>query len=404
MAYLQGVLRGHVTKQDLLKFGGLIFGLILFTSVIENTTMPSDSVHQSVINSESFVNELRKTQQEEQPHPHHLPAWGARNWCDGNNPFVAPDYEAICNPNAIVNLLQLQGSTPSAMRTVLLGGMLSIEQNRCFVVDDPSGFIADYFEPIGLPRHSDIVQRAIQEDRLHEVTPQEYYASPRVRRIDDDTTKHSLYKYHNMNGHLIKKYMLHHLFQLQIEKRDDICDNLDHFDFANDEFLVMAPMRHRPEYDKIVRGVVPAHTMAHSDLIVTLANYVKWAKIAFDTQFDSRVLPIYVVTDECSTVKTLRDMEPTWTIVSECDNFGPEESFPPVELWNNAERSESERVDHLHKHFVDLYAAATSSYYIGLGSSDFSWISYFMRGGRSNFILLDKTGDLAPGAGVFDEW
>jgi hypothetical protein len=79
-----------------------------------------------------------------------------------------------------VNMIPLQGSTPSALRAILLGSMLSIEQNRCFVIDDPIQVAKEFFYPIGLPRDHPIVVQAIAEDRIHTVTPAEYWSNRKI--------------------------------------------------------------------------------------------------------------------------------------------------------------------------------------------------------------------------------
>ena len=379
----------HQYHKDALKLAGMITALLLVASIVGN--VPSDSVHQSITNRESFFNNLRKM---EQVRNYDLPTWGTQVWCDPNAPYDPPDYEAVCDPSETVNLIPLQGSTPSALRAIVLGSMLSIQQNRCFVLDDPLQLAKEFFYPIGLPRNHPIVTQAITEDRIHTVTPAEYWSN---RKIFNSTA--SLLNHRDVNGHLLTKIMLRRILKLNPMVRADVCDNLDQYHFG-DEFMTMSIKQHRSAYDKELRGEIPDHLV---DQKFGLDTYIHYAKDAFKFFYNNRTLPIYVATDNCSVVEELRHLEPDWVFSSECDYY-PTRIFSPLNLWNNAELTDGERRAYLHKIFVDLFAMATSTYFIGLGAADFSWLAFFLRGSRSHFILVDKDPSLGTFENTFDYW
>jgi hypothetical protein len=324
-----------------------------------------------------------------------LPSWGQITWCDPNSQYVSPHYEYICDPNDKVNMIRLQGSTPSALRTMVLGAILSFEQNRCFFIDDPVRMTKDYFEPIGLPRFHPIVTKAIAEDRVHVMTPQEYWNN----RIPLSTVT-SLLDLQNVDGQFLRKVMLRRILKLKWDVKDDICDNLDQFDFR-DEFMTLSVKQHRTFYDKEVRGEVPENLESHR---YGLDQYIHHAKDAFRFFFNDTALPIYVATDDCRVMSELRALEPTWSFYSECDYLPDGFVFSPFDLWHNSELTESERNAYMHKIFVDLWAMAVSTYFIGAGATDMAWIAYFMRGSRNHFILVDKAHTMGRYESPFDYW
>lgn len=379
--------------QDGVKLCGMVTTLVFFASIVGN--IPSASIHQSITNTnhESFLTGLR---QMEQIKEFHLPYWGSHVWCDADNPFIPPNYEEICDPDKPVNLIALQGSTPAALRTIVLAGMLSITQGRCFVVDDPVNLTQEYFEPIGLPRHHHVVTKAEENENIHTVTSADYWSEQ--NRYTYFSTA-SLLNYTNYNGHLLKKIMLQHLLKLRSTVREDVCDNLEIFQLG-DEFMTLSVGQYRSDYDKLVRGEAPPDLFHHP---YDLPIYIRHAKYAFETFYNNRILPIYVATDKCEVVDELRALEPDWKFFSECDHY-PDKFFPPGELWNNAELSDSDRKIFLRKFFIDLWAMATSSYFIGLGAADSSWIAYFMRGSRGHFIMVDKLNTMGTFGNPFDLW
>lgn len=379
----------HQRHKDALKLAGMIVALLFVASIVGS--VPSDSVHQSITNRESFLNNLR---QMEQVRSYDLPYWGTEVWCDPNSPYEPPDYEAVCNSSEPVIMIPLQGSTPSALRAILLGAMLSIEQNRCFVIDDPILLAKEFFYPIGLPRDHPIVVQAIAEDRIHTVTPAEYWSN---RKIYSSTA--SLLNHQNLNGHELTKIMLRRVLKLHPMVREDVCDNLDQYHFGR-EFMTISIKQHRSAYDEQVRGEFPEYLVHHA---FGLDEYIHYAKDAFKFFYNNRTLPIYVATDNCSVVEELRQLEPDWAFSSECD-FYPSRIFSPLNLWNNAELTDGERRIYLHKFFVDLWAMATSTYFIGTGSADIAWLAFFLRGSRSHFILVDKEPSLGTFENTFDYW
>jgi hypothetical protein len=294
-----------------------------------------------------------------------------------------------------VNLIRLEGSTASAMRTMVLGAMFSFKQNRCFFVDDPIRLTKDYFEPIGLPRLHPIVVKAIAENRIHVVTPREYW-DDRIPLSGDV----SMFDMENVNGLFLRKVMLRRILKLKSNVRDDICDNLDQFPLG-DKFMTISVKQHRTYYDVEVRGEIPQNLLPRT---YELDAYIHHAKDAFRFFYNNTVLPIYIATDDCKVMQQLRKMEPTWKFYSECDFLPKGYIFSPFNVWNNAELTEAQRKAFMHKIFVDLWAMAVSTYFIGNGAADMAWIAYFMRSSRSNFILVDKAYYMGKFESPFDYW
>jgi hypothetical protein len=119
---------------------------------------------------------------------------------------------------------------------------------------------------------------------------------------------------------------------------------------------------------------------------ISMSSYLEAADKAIQEKFEGIPPIIFVATDDCSVLSTLRESRPTWRFISECDKHH-QEGFDLRDMakWTNQDYDE-----HFGKFFVELFAMAHAKYFIGIGYTNVSWFVYFMRGGKmENFELLD---------------
>ena len=119
---------------------------------------------------------------------------------------------------------------------------------------------------------------------------------------------------------------------------------------------------------------------------VSMETYILAAEAAIRDKFENIPPVIFVATDDCTVLPTLRSSRPTWRFLSECDN-SHQEGF---DLRDMAKWGETEYDEHYGKFFSELFAMAASKYWIGVTYTNVSWFVFFMRGGKmENFELLD---------------
>jgi hypothetical protein len=289
----------------------LVIGLLFLTRIMDTSSPEKDPDFTSKQLQQSFVDEL--VDMEEHGRDYQLPFWGEQTWCE-DSPFATPDYER-CNATSPVNVIRLEGSTPNALRLLVLGGMLSLEQERCFTVDDPVGILAYLQQPLGLPAEHFIVQRAVEQDRIYMLQPRDYWND---RKTYNGTSSIPQLNYHNVENHLLKKRVLQHLIKLKSEFRDEVCSDLDHHKLGR-EFITLSIQQLRSDYDVKMRG----STGIRKGELGGVQPYMEWSRLAMEKFFGGRQLPLYVATDNCSVLDELRSLEPDWKFVSECDWHPP---------------------------------------------------------------------------------
>ena len=318
--------------------------------------------------------------------PYKLPPWAA-TWC--MEPKLPPLPFENCNGEDILNVIPLYGGLTNALKMILLGGMLSFEQDRCFFVqeenahllrrNDPNekfdSLIERYFEPMGLPKNSSIVERAFQTDHKHILDPRkDIFDDFDRRRIFGKESSLPRLGYHKMENHMLKKIFLRRLWRPLPHIRHETCSRLAEYPLE-DDYIAMSVRRG----DK--------QSIEHRTL-ATAQQYIDMAHRAIIDQFDGRVPNFFVATDDCSVMQEFRDLRPTWVFVSECDHQGDDEhgfALNDVSGWSK------EFTDaHFKKFFVELYGLAISKVFIGWSFTNVSWWTYFMRPDRESFKLVDK--------------
>jgi hypothetical protein len=310
-------------------------------------------------------------------------------WCSEPKLDPLPYYE--CNPDDIVYRIPLVGGMTNAIKLVLLGAITAFEENRCFFVDEgeahlnnfdrtdyyENGFISHYFERIGISEKDPIVLKAHLEGRTRTLTWREVWEPTRNRRMFDQLTTLPALGYHNMPGHELKTIMMQRMWRPLPGARESTCKRYYQM-LGRQDFLAMSVRRG----DK---------TTENFDFI-PMSSYLEAADTAIQDRFEGVPPIIFVATDDCSVLSTLRESRPTWRFISECDKHH-QEGFDLRDMaqWTNEDYDE-----HFGKFFVELFAMAHAKYFIGIGYTNVSWFVYFMRGGKmENFELLDaKQGTL----------
>ena len=322
--------------------------------------------------------------------PYNLPEW-ATTWClpqelprvDFNN----------CNHTDVVYALPFTGGLTNALKMVLLGSLIALENNRCFFVDesrsqlrkrdDPSqefdSFWNHYFEPMGLPADSPIVQKARAENRVYRFrSVQDIFTSSHNRRSHGDLTTIESLHYKDMEGHLLKKIMIRRMWRLLPHLRDATCQALDHRYGLHQEYLAFSVRRG----DK--------KTVEHFEY-ADLNDYLLTAETGgVQRQFDNEMPKVFVATDDCSVMRDFRNHRPQWTFVSECDRVQHEDGFALADMtaWTK------EQTDaHFQKFFIELYALAIAKVYIGVATTNVAYWAFFMRPNRGTFHLIGSGGD-----------
>lgn len=139
---------------------------------------------------------------------------------------------------------------------------------------------------------------------------------------------------------------------------------------------------------------------------VTPERYLESAEKAIETKFDGKVPDIFVATDDCSIIEDFRSLRPRWTFLSECDKMrrakaNKEDSKSGYVLEDMADWDLETTDAHYAKFFTELFALATSKYYIGVAYTNVAWWAYFMRNDRESYELIDRE---EPTAITLDAW
>ena len=310
------------------------------------------------------------------PMPFNLTDW-AHLWCMA--PYEPPlDFEQCDSENGVVHEIPLHGGLTNALKFVLLGAIYSLEENRCFFVNETNAhlhkrvdksqefdsFLNRYFEPIGLPASSPIVKKAQEESRIKTLhVLDDLYRDKHRRRIYKDKTSLPQFQYNDFDGHLIKKLILRKLWRPLESVRTRTCATLDKVHRLNDDYIGFS-VRRGDKWEK-------EHVAnANLDLYLVEADQIIQQHFAAAAGGDAPP-KIFVATDDCSVLDEFRSNRPSWTFVSECDRQerirDAERGFAldDVPSWTK------EQTDaHFNKFFVELYALAIAKFYIGVSTTN----------------------------------
>jgi len=324
------------------------------------------------------------------PFPFALPEQ-ARDWCVETDLGRLP-YER-CDPNKPLNVIRLIGGMTNAFKGVLLGAILSFEQNRCFYLDesnshlrlrnkdqgeDPIPSIVNrYFEPIGLQKDHPKVKQAFNDGSYEYQNFVALWDDLRVRRPANSTSSIDNLFYQQVEGHYLKRTMMKRMWRFLPRFRQRACSGLETHLPSSDEYMAMSVRRG----DKTTEGII----------YLEMSMYIDEAQKAIGTIFDGRVPTIFVATDDCSALGELRSLRPSWIFVSECDITTKDSSDLHGFTLRDMKEWTIEQTDaHYEKFFVELLGLVSAKYFIGTSYTNVSWWVFFMRRpDRDSFQLLD---------------
>jgi len=324
------------------------------------------------------------------PFPFALPEQ-ARDWCVETDLGRLP-YER-CDPNKPLNVIRLVGGMTNAFKGVLLGAILSFEENRCFYLDesrshlrlrnkdqgeDPIPSIVNrYFEPIGLQKDHPKVKQAFNDGSYEYQNFVALWDDLRVRRPANSTSSIDNLFYQQVEGHYLKRTMMKRMWRFLPRFRQRACSGLETHLPSSDEYMAMSVRRG----DKTTEGII----------YLEMSMYIDEAQKAIGTIFDGRVPTIFVATDDCSALGELRSLRPSWIFVSECDITTKDSSDLHGFTLRDMKDWTMEQTDaHYEKFFVELLGLVSAKYFIGTAYTNVSWWVFFMRRpDRDSFQLLD---------------
>ena len=293
--------------------------------------------------------------------PYKLPPW-AETWCMA--PKLPPLPYDNCDTKGILNVIPLYGGLTNALKMILLGAILSYEDDRCFMVEEQNthllkrtdprqqfpSLVQRYFEPMGLLRNSSIVQQAVRDKRTYTLNPrQDIFDDMYTRRPYGQVTTLPRLHYQELEGHFLKKVMMRRLWRPLPHVRDQTCRRLAEYGLE-EEYMAFSVRRGDKE------------SIEHRTL-ATAQDYIRLAHQAIAEKFDGRVPKIFVASDDCTVMDEFRQLRPHWTFLSECDHQSKDEhGFTLNDL---SEWTKEQTDEHFAKFFVELYGLAISKVFIG---------------------------------------
>jgi len=292
-----------------------------------------------------------------------------------------------CSDNAPLNVIPFFGGMTNAMKMVMLGALMSFEEDRCFYVDDEHAhlnrglganttFVQKYLErPIGLSRHDPYVEKAFAENRVEVRQWYEYWESKHWRRSFNELYHiPNVFQNESLAGHELKRRMLQRMWKPRDEYQAAACDSL-----KQKHGLINSLKSFRP--DEYIAFSIRRGDKTIEDITFTdLAEYIATAEeeaIPYTYFGVDRTPKIFVATDDCSVMPELRRLRPEWKFFSECsddDNEGRGFVLRDVPDWTEVEHEQ-----HFRKFFTELHGLALSRFYIGVRYTNVTWWVYFMR-------------------------
>lgn len=268
------------------------------------------------------------------------------------------------------------------------GAIWAFEEGVCFFVDEqgispariaersPSEntifpFLERYFEPIGLPRDSEVVKKATNHEwfispTYHQIQYHEFGRRSGGLTTFDNPIRHKIRSLEylelwDMENIHLKKLMMRRLFRILPEMRNIACSRLSATGLQ-DEYIAMSVRRG----DKALEFEIES----------SLQPYVDKAEIAIRTHFGGVTPTIFVASDDCSVMQELREFRPNWTFVGECDHATEDNGFVIADMktWS------LEQTDrHYEKFITEMIAMASAKYFIGVSTTNVSYWIYYMR-------------------------
>ena len=310
-------------------------------------------------------------------------------WC--KPPTEEPLTYDECRFKDSIFRIGVHGGLTNALHFILKGAIWAFEEDMCFFVDEVSPqaskmahrensdgdiypFLERYFEPIGVPRESDIVQQHLESNKIIDVDyhqiqfheygkrsgglqEQEYPGRHKIR----DVQPLQLWEKDNI---WLKKHLLRRLFRIKAEERNRSCARL---------------ISHGLTDDYIALSVRRGDKALEYELESSMQPYIELAEKAIKTHFEGRVPLFFVASDDCTVLDDLRSLRPSWKFVSECDklNNDAQNGFVIEEMkyWTLEQTDQ-----HYYKFITELIAMASAKYWIGVSTTNVSLFLYWMRG------------------------
>ena len=314
---------------------------------------------------------------------------GIRNseWC--LPPVEEPLPFDKCRHSDTIFRIGVHGGLTNAIHFILKGAIWAFEEEMCLFVDkiEPQGskmaeretpegninpFLSRYFELIGLPVDSDLVQKAKNQHNFfdvgyHQIQFHEYGKHSGGLQIENypdrqklrDIQPLELYQKDNI---WLKKYILRRLIRFRAEQRNQACERLAVHDLT-DEYIALSVRRG----DKALEYGVEA----------SMNPYIEKAEMAIKTHFGGRVPMIYVASDDCTVMNDFRSLRPNWKFISECDKAQDASSgfvIDEMKYWTLKQTDQ-----HYQKFIAELIAMASAKFWIGVSTTNVSLFVYWMR-------------------------
>mmetsp|Transcript_481 Transcript_481/g.667 ORF Transcript_481/g.667 Transcript_481/m.667 type:complete len:468 (-) Transcript_481:73-1476(-) len=368
--------------------------------VVEAQAAPQDTTTPA-----AAVSELSKEEMEVNAHITKLHS----DMCSAEWANADPLPYDSCDPNAPVNAVSLFGGLTNALKMILLGGVKSWEENRCFFVDESvshlnkpdqhgvrHGFLHKYMEPIGLDLDHPIVKKAREENRIVKRDWSEFWNDLSARRAYGHISKLPSLGFQEIEGHNLKRNLIRRMWRPHNKYRQASCH-------AMEETHGLKPAEYMAF--SVRRGDKGEEKFAFTELSEYIDEAEKQLHRFQSYSTTGEVPTIFVATDDCTVMPEFRQMRPNWNFVSECDveensKAAAQNGFALRDFKNWGDDAEDA---HFTKFFTEIYAMTMSRVFIGVGYTNVSWWVYFLRPFRHSFILLDKPKG-APDSRMFDFW
>lgn len=259
-----------------------------------------------------------------------------------------------CDDTETYNYLKFGGGMTNGLKFTFLATLLSIEQGRCFEGGTP--LTLKYFQDIGFTRHPRYQAVKASKEKNEIVWENVWdWDNMRNRRVESDQfdfTNTTTFGYShpdpNVSGLSLKRHFMRRFWQLRPHYREMTCQSLlaDHHDLLQKDYIAFSVRRG----DKYLEGF-------------SYPSMEEYVVAADPIVLDGKDKLVYVATDDCSVMKELRTLRPSWTFESQCDLIaggGDDENHKGFALSEMVKMKSEDQEEHYRKFFVEIYAMALS--------------------------------------------
>lgn len=295
----------------------------------------------------------------------------AEDWCAPPKLPSLP-YDQ-CKDASVINSIPFKGGLTNSLQRLLLGAIFSLEEDRCFVIDESESdlsyrvypedqfkksFYERYYEPVGLLEES--LPEVAKTRRIDLGMENWGNWTHDDRRIASSINSIPSLNLHDIGGHDLKRQMLKRLWRPKGWVRDTACARLEKHlgDNSQNDFMVFSVRRGDKKRENII--------FPSMDKYITAAEQMARRNKLGITNGIKNMPTVFVATDDCSVVRDFRHRRPKWNFVSVCDDDESQKlskdgfRHDEMKLWNHKATD-----THFGKFMVELYAMATAKYFIG---------------------------------------